>query len=34
VFATAAKVARMRKQRFANETVFNHFTIEEREEMK
>jgi len=32
--ATAAKVARMRKQRFADETVVNHFTIEEREEMK
>lgn len=32
--ATAAKVARMRKQRFADETVVNDFTIEEREEMK
>ena len=32
--ATAAKVARMRKQRFADETVVNNFTIEEREEMK
>jgi len=32
--ATAAKVARMRKQRSANETVVNHFTTLEREEMK
>ena len=32
--ATDAKVARMRKQRLANDTVVNDFTAEEREEMK
>jgi Mg-chelatase subunit ChlD len=32
--ATHAKVARMRKQRFANDTVVNDFTAEEREDMK
>lgn len=32
--ATHAKVARMRKQRFANDTVVNDFTDAEREDMK